>query len=490
VGSPARPSSLNWREIDLVLRELDLPGLYVRDITQPDRHSFILEVAGRGRAERVLVVLAPPFVRMHATSRRAAAAEGGGPRAPGKSPLRFAALLRAHVRGGKITEASQLGGERVIRLAVRRADADTVLFLRLWSNAANAILTGADGGIVDVFYRRPKKGELAGRPFVPPEPRGPGREYAVRDLPGEGTFNERLDRVADESARSAATEASTTASLRALLASEERLETRVRTLERQEAENAGFERLKDYADLLLANLGAAARGDHWLDLPDARIELDPRLGPSENAQAYFARWKKGRTAAARLEGELRTAREELGRLRAALAAVSPPEGAPPDPELLGRTLRELGVEAEPPHAAPARAPKEPPPGLRFRSGAFTVLVGRSGTENDDLLRRHVRGNDTWFHCRDYPGAYVFVRSLPGKSVPLEVMLDAANLAIHYSKAKASGAADVYYTAVKYLRRPRDGPVGLVLPTMERNLHVRHEPERIERLKATQDPPRA
>ena len=55
------------------------------------------------------------------------------------------------------------------------------------------------------------------------------------------------------------------------------------------------------------------------------------------------------------------------------------------------------------------------------------------------------------HTRDYPGGHVFIRPPKGKSPPLEILLDAGNLALSYSKAP--GTADMYYTQVKYLRRP-------------------------------------
>jgi predicted ribosome quality control (RQC) complex YloA/Tae2 family protein len=477
-------ASLNWREIDLVLAELELEGLFVRDITQPDAHTLHIEVAGHGRSHRLLVRLAPPYVRLHATSRRAG---GGG---SGKAPKRFAAFLRAHIRGGRIAQAAQLGRERIVRLAIHRRDAQSVLWLRLWSNAANAILTDPDGRILDTFYRRPKRGELTGRAFALPGPGKADREFAIRELPGEGSFNERLDRTSGETERSAASQAAFEGTLRELEALEGHLATREQTLGRQIAENEGYGSLKEQGDLILANLRGATKGDHWLDLADRRIELDVTLTPSANAQAYYSRFKRARAAVTRLQGELGETREKLSRAREALAALtaaadaaSGATGAP----ALERMLRELGITAAGPRKqrAAERPPKVVPPGLRFHSGPFTILVGRSATENDELLRRHVRGNDTWFHCRDFPGAYVFVRALPGKSVPLEVMLDAANLAVHYSKGKASGAADVYYTAVKYLRRPRDGPIGLVLPTMERNLRVRHEQERIDRLKRSE-----
>jgi predicted ribosome quality control (RQC) complex YloA/Tae2 family protein len=76
---------------------------------------------------------------------------------------------------------------------------------------------------------------------------------------------------------------------------------------------------------------------------------------------------------------------------------------------------------------------------------------------------------------------VFIKAESGKSVPLETLLDAGNLAIHYSKAKKAEEADLYYTQVKYLRRPKEGKKGLVIPTQEKNLSVKLDRERLERL---------
>jgi predicted ribosome quality control (RQC) complex YloA/Tae2 family protein len=119
--------------------------------------------------------------------------------------------------------------------------------------------------------------------------------------------------------------------------------------------------------------------------------------------------------------------------------------------------------------------------LSFTSGPFTILVGRNARENDALLRRHVRGNDTWLHARDYPGGYVFIRSIPGKSIPLDTLLDAANLALLYSRGKDSAQGDVFYTRVKYLKRVKEAKTGLIIPTQEKNLHVKLDSGRIRRL---------
>ncbi len=76
---------------------------------------------------------------------------------------------------------------------------------------------------------------------------------------------------------------------------------------------------------------------------------------------------------------------------------------------------------------------------------------------------------------------MIIKAKKDKSIPLEVLLDGANLAIHYSKAKNEGKADLYYTQVKYLRRAKDGKTGLVLPTQEKNLTVALDERRVKLL---------
>ena len=80
--------------------------------------------------------------------------------------------------------------------------------------------------------------------------------------------------------------------------------------------------------------------------------------------------------------------------------------------------------------------------------------------------------DLWLHTRDYSGGYVFIKAKKDKTVPLEVLLYAGNLAVYHSKARKNGQADLYYTQVKHLRRAKNGPKGLVLPTNEKNLHIK------------------
>jgi predicted ribosome quality control (RQC) complex YloA/Tae2 family protein len=85
------------------------------------------------------------------------------------------------------------------------------------------------------------------------------------------------------------------------------------------------------------------------------------------------------------------------------------------------------------------------------------------------------------HTRDVPGGYVFIKYINGKSVDLETILDAGNLAILFSKAKTYDKADLYFTQVKYLKKVKGGKKGLVLPTNEKTYTVTRDEKRIDAL---------
>jgi predicted ribosome quality control (RQC) complex YloA/Tae2 family protein len=476
----APSASLNWKEIDLVLSELDLQGCLVQEVRQPAHDRIVLDLfrpragGGAGTPSRLslLLSLSNRYPRLHAIAEQL-------PNPP--KPPRFAMFLRAHVKGGRIESARQVEADRIVRVDVARGEERKILWIRLWSSAANLIATDADGIILDAFYRRAKRGEVSGGRYTGPTPGGrpgPARDYAVRDLPGKGSFNERLE-MHYRDLESGEDRASLAAEVEAELALREaKLAATLAKLERRLEEYQNVERYRELGDLITSSLHLVAKGDRWLRTEDwfhgntaIEIELAPELTPAQNAEVYYERHRKARDGLERVKDDIAGLRRSLAEVEAERARLT----ASPDLESI-RRARKAAIRPR----APAAGPEAP--GLVFASPPYRILVGRSARENDELLRRHVRGNDWWFHCRDYPGAYVFVKVPAGKSPPLETMLDAANLAVHFSRAKNSGAADVYYTRVKHLRRAKGAPLGLVLPTQEKNLRVRLDPTRIERLK--------
>lgn len=475
--------SLNWKEIDLILRELPLENSHIQKINQPDFSSLLLQIYSPVRRFLFLIHLGQGETRLHATAQR-----------PEKKVKlqRFAQFLRSRISGGRIIEAGQIPRQRIVKLSVSRGGEITVLWVRLWSNAANIIAVDEKDIILDAFYRRPKRGEISGRSYNPEKefaesPPDPKREekdelYTVREYSDE-SFNRFID--SSYSCKNSSKEIAALAEKAAgsLEGERNRLRRIISGLEKQQREFKDSEQYKQAGDLITSNLHRVSHGDRWLktenyfrDSETIEIELDPALSPAENAESYYKKYRKAKSGAEYVRNELTKASRQLSELddlqNDLQHAVD--EG---DPE----PLRQIAGRFSSPEKGRQPAAGEAGPGLRFTSGGFDILAGRNAKENDALLRSFVQGNDYWLHARDYPGGYIFIKNKKGKSVPLDVLLDAGTLAVHYSKARKGTSADLYYTQVKYLRRAKHGKLGTVIPTQEKNLTVALDEQRLRRL---------
>jgi predicted ribosome quality control (RQC) complex YloA/Tae2 family protein len=487
--------SLNWKEIDCVLSELELEGCQIQKALQSAFDVIALRVHGGGRGKTVLISLSPGACRIHETFRAVPKSD---------KPLRFAEFLNSRIINGWIEEAVQLGDNRIVRLRVRRGVNIYRLYIRLWSNAANVIVTDEGGTILDAMRRLPKRGEQTGGRYAPEEMTpvqasaqvSDTKKFGIRDFPpgedspeGEGrnrSFNEKLDDFYAEQGGNLSLESLREQVRRNWEGKIGRLSASLEKLKAKEEDFASAESLKQYGDIILANLGHIAPGDRWLEADNfyngerVRIKLEDGVeGPAQaeryaerNAQRYYEQYRKAKRGLEDIRKELTRGEAELRKLEEIMGALL----SETNPLALQKIIKTGGVKA-----APTLSTDQKRPGLSFRRNDWLIIVGRDAAENDALLRRHVKGNDLWLHARDYPGSYVFIKQRSGKTVPLDILLDAGNLAIFYSKGRNNGEGDLFYTPVKYLRRAKDGPKGLVLPTHEKNLHVKVDEQRLREL---------
>jgi predicted ribosome quality control (RQC) complex YloA/Tae2 family protein len=467
--------SLNWREIDLILTELDLPGSRIQKAVQSAYDVLILELYRGGRTRRLLIALSPGACRLHETR---------GGLVKGERPLRFAEFCKSRLVNGHIEEALQLGDNRIVRLMIRQGESRFRFYVRLWSNAANVVVTDGEGTVLDAMRRSPRRGEISGGHYAPeeePPGQGPKREYLVRELPGPGSFNERIDAWYTEQGSALSLEALREQARRIFQGRMGRLEASLERLREKEADYAAADRLREYGDIIMANIGVIGRGDAWLEGDNfytgerVRIKLDPEKTPAAQAEGYYGQYRKAKKGLAEVREEIAAGEGELAKLEAALEGLL----AETNPLVLHKRLKSRGPGTSGAEGA-SRADRKRP-GLSFRRGDWLIIVGRDAAENDALLRNQVKGRDLWLHARDYPGSYVFIKQRSGKTVPLDILLDAGNLALFYSKGRGSGEGDLFYTPVKFLRRAKGGPKGLVIPTQEKNLHIKMDRERLREL---------
>jgi predicted ribosome quality control (RQC) complex YloA/Tae2 family protein len=492
--------SLNWKEINLILKELDLPGSQIQGAAQSAFDVIGLRIHKKGSLQgdsvgtresitrQLLIALSPGACRMHETFKAFPKSD---------KPLRFAQFLNSRIVNGWIEDAVQLGDNRIIRLTIKRAENRFFLYIRLWSNAANCVVTDENGTVLDAMRRLPKKGETSGGHYAPEmvpgtvSENGARHHFEVRELPGAVSFNAKIDAFYAEQGGTLSLETLREQARRDCEGSMGRLQAALQRLRAKEAEFASADRLREYGDIILANIAAIKPGDAWLTADNffanstiddsstetaekIQIKLDPHKSASAQAELYYEQYSKAKKGLVDIRAEIETGQRELAKIEKKLEMLL----AENNPLVLAKLLK-TGVEK----TLPGTTQDKKRPGLSFRRGDWLIMVGRDASENDALLRRHVKGNDLWLHVRDFPGSYVFIKQRSGKSFPLEILLDAGNLAVFYSKGRNNGEGNLFYTPVKYLRRAKNGPKGLVIPTQEKNLHIKIDEKRLKELES-------
>ncbi len=245
------------------------------------------------------------------------------------------------------------------------------------------------------------------------------------------------------------------------------------------------EKLKIYGDLINSNLYALEQGQNTARVqnyyeegcPEIEIPLDVRLTPAQNAQRYYAQYRKADTAEKKLraliaqgEAELAyfdTVFDELARasLESELSAIRS--------ELAGegyvRSTVRRGMKEE----------RLPP--LKFISDdGFTILCGRNNLQNDRLTLKDSRNGDTWFHTQKIPGSHVVIIT-EGREVPNRTLEQAAVIAAWHSKARESGKVPVDYTQIRNVRKHPANKPGLVLYEPYQTAIVEPDRALVERL---------
>lgn len=480
--------SLNWKEIELILSELTLNNSQIQKIVQLNLTTLVFHLyhPTSGRFS-LCTAFGPQDSRIHRTASKT------GPKPHQKTEAqkklqRFTQFLRAHIQGGRIVKAEHLEHSRIVRFTIKQEDTIYFMYCRLWGTASNCIITNEDNLILEAMFRKPRKKEISGEYINLSCLKTPGIDqdaYTVRpyDTAKFSTFNEFIswyyeNRTHDEELSQLQKEAMSVFQHQLL-----QIQTYEASLSKKLLEVSSFEALKETGDLLAGNLYRVKPRESWISVEDyinnnriVKIALDPSLSPGENVENYYKRYHKAKGAYEHIHQELlrlQNSRKELKEYQHLLFETD--SDINEKMELLKQFLRSRQQQTE------SLEKKQLSPGLRFTSGMFTILVGRTAKENDELLRKWTRGNDYWLHTRDVPGGYVFIKFIAGKTVPLETILDAGNLALFFSKARASGKAELYQTQVKYLRRAKEGPLGKVLPTHEKNLSIILDQKRVDRL---------
>lgn len=269
----------------------------------------------------------------------------------------------------------------------------------------------------------------------------------------------------------------------------ERISRKLEAQKQELSECAERDDFRVCGDLLSSNLYRMEKGMNEIEVDDyvnggtRRIKLDVRLSPSQNAQKYYAEYRKLDTAEKMLSKLIEQGEKELLYIDSVFDAASRiGSGTGSDAELseIKRELQETGYLRQ--SKEDKRKSEKPLPPLKFRStDGFEILVGRNNYQNDKLTLKTAKGEDLWLHTQNIAGSHAIIVS-EGKEIPDNTIVEAATLAAYCSKARNGTKIPVDYTKVRFVKKPNGAKPGMVIFTNNKTILVNPSEELYERLK--------
>jgi predicted ribosome quality control (RQC) complex YloA/Tae2 family protein len=463
--------SLRPGEATLLAKELEreLKGAVVQQVACPTPTRAYLELRVPGRTETLLACADAKASRLSTVERR--------PANP-KVPPAWQSVLRRELVGLALLDVESVEPSRLL-LAHFGGDREGQPIRRAvvleYGDSPGVALVTREGRVM-ALSRPFREGVRPGSTWTPPEPQ-PVRPQESR-LSGDHVHL-RLAHAAEALFGGQEQKRWLDERLAPVRAKLKRL---ARTRDKVKAEvdrTDESERLKWEGELLAQNLYRLKRGLTEVSVPEYRadgtvvehlVRLDPARTPQQEVERRFHQYRRLTRGMAFAKTRLEQLDREQARLEAELVSL---EQAP--------------VEA--PAAAPRKVASGdaalPPYRTYDGHGGQPIWVGRGAAHNDALTFHEARPWHIWFHARGVPGAHVVVPL--GKNVELsqEVMLDAAHLALHHSDLKGEPRGEVSSVPIKRVRKGRDADPGAVTYTGEKTVMLRVEPDRLQRLLATE-----
>lgn len=336
--------------------------------------------------------------------------------------------------------------------AARLAD----LFARLPGMVDPRVLLDENGDALDVFAFPYLSRDLTRQQPQPTVSQALERYFGARD---------QQDRIQQKSA----------SMVRLLKGHIERCEKK---LALQEEELASAQKMEEYrimGELINANLWQLQKGQTQAELSNfydengatLTVPLDIQLTPAQNAQRYFKKYQKARSARQTAAEQREKTLAELNYLEGALLDVGKCVGESELEEIRQELVR-TGYLRKNTNRRQQRALPQSKPYHYLSSDGIAIDVGKNAVQNDRLTTT-ARPNETWLHAKDMPGSHVIIRT--EGEVPPATLREAAILAAWYSKGQRSSSVPVDYTLRRYVKKPSGAVPGYVIYTNQHTVYM-------------------
>ncbi len=492
---------LSLRELRRAVQILDglLPGSVLKRIVPVDASSLVLVFADSGKKKtEILLSCDPEYARV---------SSGGKPVAAVASRASFYEYIRAHLPGAVLSGIGISDRDRQVRFELESGSESWVLHLSILRARSNIYIV--DGRQRLIHAMRPleetRRDLRIGERWTDPEGSVPS-EGGDRweEIPDSGYLDAIGRAYADLELRRDAH--ALVRRIRQALNRERNLlgRTLIR-LHEDLADALHAETYREKGELLKGVLHAIKPGDASVKAADYKtgttveIPIDPTISPAANLESYFARYHKNTRGVSMIRAQiekLEASRAEIenieDRVVALLEKDTPDTGSLENIAALPVVRRLISRYAPKRKKEPAgpksKVKSEIPSRLRpkrYRTGDdLEIWVGKNDEGNDYLTTRLARGNDLFFHLEGYPGSHVVLRTEGRSDPPSGSVLDACELAVHFSKMKNAKSADVHISPIKNVKKPKGARPGLVYVRQGRTIHLRRDPARLQNILAS------
>jgi predicted ribosome quality control (RQC) complex YloA/Tae2 family protein len=248
------------------------------------------------------------------------------------------------------------------------------------------------------------------------------------------------------------------------------------------------EKYKLYGDLIMSNLYQITKDQSKIKLLNyfsedqsvIEINMDTQLTTVANAQRYFKKYNKSKSAITSIQHQLDENKQELEYLETQADNL---EKCTEELEIneIRQELAEQGYTKKKKLVkGKAKSVAASKPMQFVSSTGIEIYVGKNNVQNDYLTIKFAGPKDIWLHTKEIPGSHVIIRT-GGEQLDDATLVEAANLAAFYSKAKNSTKVPVDYTARKNVRKPNGAKPGMVIYDTNRTIYIDPNEEDINKL---------
>ncbi len=252
----------------------------------------------------------------------------------------------------------------------------------------------------------------------------------------------------------------------------------LKTLE--DAENA--DELKVKGDLLITYPHLVQKGMKSVSIENyydnnnlLEIPLDPKLNGLKNAEKYFNRYRKLRTAVDFVNEQIALTDAEIDYFNNIVAQLD--VASPKDVEDIRLELTAEGYIRA--NKKNKQKPKVSKPDKFESSDGTLIEVGKNNLQNERLSLKQADRRDIWLHVQKIPGSHVIIHDSNPSDTTL---IEAAKLAAYFSKARESANVPVDYLPAGKLRKPNGSKPGFVIFEGQQTLYVTPDASLVSKLK--------